>query len=92
MKQQQRTAGFGASLVFDALALHVLILPTGIHRSWASDSGPGKHQDMWVPYEPHVCLRLETARKQGEQTIELDPDSPGVRHIDLTDPANIKQR
>lgn len=61
-------------------------------RSWAGDSGAGRQQDMWVPYEPHVCLRLETARQQGEQIIELDPTNPGVRHIDLTDPANIKQR
>lgn len=69
-----------------------MILASGALRSWARDSGPGKHQDMWVPYGPHVCLRLETARKQGERIIELDPENPGVRHIDLTDPANIKQR
>ena len=60
-------------------------------RSWAGDSGVGRNQDMWIPYEPHVCMRLEAARTRGEQHIELDPDNPGKRHIDLAQPANIKQ-
>jgi serine/threonine protein kinase/Ca2+-binding EF-hand superfamily protein len=62
-------------------------------RSWADDSGPGQSQDLWRDYEPDVCLRLESARAEGKQTIDLDPiNHAGERHIDLTDPKNIKQR
>jgi Ca2+-binding EF-hand superfamily protein len=62
-------------------------------RSWAGDSGPGQSQDIWRDYELDVCLRLEVARAEGKQTIDLDPiNNPGKWFIDLTDPTNIKQR
>ena len=90
----QRIAGFGGSLLSVVLYCQEIIFDRAClicGRSWAGDSGPGMRQDIWIEFDPHVCLRLEIARTQGEQRIDLDPENPGVRHIDLSDPANIKQ-
>jgi hypothetical protein len=65
--------------------------PMGLRRSWAGDSianSAAHSQDVWIPYEPHICLQLETAHGGGVPKVDLDE----ARYVDLSDRQDMKQR